>query len=140
MFKVTYISYDIMIILLKFEIYLKHRHIEVASLQRSSSVKHIADHRGSRFATDSCVPSLPSPWTLCGGVHFEHAKRRRRGVAFAQRARQGVVGTLLMMLCARCKCRICCFRHILRLPYSALIDFWALYNAAVLTFGVTAAL
>jgi len=34
----------------------------------------------------------------CGGVYFEHAQNKRRGLAFAQRFRQHAVGTLWGLL------------------------------------------
>jgi len=41
-----------------------------------------------------CEDAVQSPRTLCGGVYFEHAYNKRRGLAFAQRVRQRAVGTL----------------------------------------------
>jgi len=38
--------------------------------------------------------AVQSPRTPCGGVYFEHAQNKRRGLAFAQRA----VGTLWGLL------------------------------------------
>jgi len=39
----------------------------------------------------------------CGGVYFEHAQNKRRGLAFAQRFRQHAVATLWGLL-ERCGC------------------------------------
>jgi len=36
--------------------------------------------------------------TLCGGVYFEHAQNKRRGLAFPQRVRQHAVATLWGLL------------------------------------------
>jgi len=35
-----------------------------------------------------------SPRTPCGGVYFEHAQNKRRGLAFQQRVTQHAVATL----------------------------------------------
>jgi len=72
----------------------------VASLQRSHSVKKNAERRGARCANASnAVQTLwkrymQSPRTPCGGVYFENAQNKRRGVAFPQRVRQHAVATL----------------------------------------------
>ena len=36
---------------------------------------------------------MQSPRTPCGGVCFDHAQTKRRGLMFAQRVRQRAVGT-----------------------------------------------
>jgi len=41
---------------------------------------------------------VQSPRTPCGGVYFEHAQNKRRGLAFAQRVRQHAVATLSGLL------------------------------------------
>jgi len=44
-----------------------------------------------------CKDAMQSPRTQCGGVYFEHAQNKHRGLAFAQLVRQrcwGVVVTL----------------------------------------------
>jgi len=60
-----------------------------------------------------CDNAVQLPTTPCGGVYFEHAQNKRRGLAFPQRVRQHVVATLWCLLerrghvvsapCARCK-------------------------------------
>jgi len=41
-----------------------------------------------------CENAVQSPRTPCGGVYFEHAQNKRRGLAFPQRVRQNAVATL----------------------------------------------
>jgi len=41
-----------------------------------------------------CGNAVQSPKTPCGGVYFEHAQNKRRGLAFPQRVRQHAVATL----------------------------------------------
>jgi len=41
---------------------------------------------------------VQSPRTPCGGVYFEHAQNKRRGLAFSQRVRQHAVATLWGLL------------------------------------------
>jgi len=41
-----------------------------------------------------CGNAVQSPRTPCGGVYFEHAQNKRRGLAFPQRVRQHAVATL----------------------------------------------
>jgi len=41
---------------------------------------------------------VQSPRTPCGGVYFEHAQNKRRGLAFPQRVKQHAVATLLDLL------------------------------------------
>jgi len=41
-----------------------------------------------------CGNAVQSSRTPCGGVYFEHAQNKRRGLAFAQRVRQHAVATL----------------------------------------------
>jgi len=41
-----------------------------------------------------CGNAVQSPRTPCGGVYFEHAENKRRGLAFPQRVRQHAVATL----------------------------------------------
>ena len=41
---------------------------------------------------------MHSPRTTCGGVYFEHAQNKRRGLAFPQRVRQHAVATLWGLL------------------------------------------
>jgi len=58
-----------------------------------------AERRGARCANASnAVETLwnavESPRTPCGGVYFEHAQNKRRGMAFPQRVRQHAVATL----------------------------------------------
>jgi len=40
---------------------------------------------------------VQSPRTPCGGVCFEHAQNKRRGLAFAQRARQRLQCILIII-------------------------------------------
>jgi len=37
--------------------------------------------------------AMQSHRTPCGGVYFEHAQNKRRGLAFSQRVRQHAVGS-----------------------------------------------
>jgi len=48
------------------------------------------------------VRAVQSPRTPCGGVCFEHAQNKRRGLTFAQRVRQRAVATLWGLL-ERCE-------------------------------------
>jgi len=50
-----------------------------------------------------CGNAVQSPRTPCGGVYFEHAQNKRRGLAFTQRVRQHAVATLwgLLERCGR---------------------------------------
>jgi len=45
-----------------------------------------------------CRNAVQSPRMPCGGVYFEHAQNKRRGLAFAQRVRQHAVETLWGLL------------------------------------------
>jgi len=45
-----------------------------------------------------CGNAVQSPRTPCGGVCFEHAQNKRRGLAFPQRVRQHAVATLWGLL------------------------------------------
>jgi len=45
-----------------------------------------------------CVNAVQSPRTPCGGVYFERAQNKRRGLAIAQRIRQHGVATLWGLL------------------------------------------
>jgi len=45
-----------------------------------------------------CGNAVKSPRTPCGGVYFEHAQNKRRGLAFPQRVRQNAVATLWGLL------------------------------------------
>jgi len=45
-----------------------------------------------------CGNAVQSPRTPCGGVYFEHAQNKRRGLAFPQRVRQNAVATLWGLL------------------------------------------
>jgi len=45
-----------------------------------------------------CGNAEQSPRTPCGGVYFEHAQNKRRGLAFPQRVRQHAVATLWGLL------------------------------------------
>jgi len=45
-----------------------------------------------------CGNAVPSPRTPCGGVYFEHAQNKRRGLAFLQRVRQHAMATLWGLL------------------------------------------
>jgi len=75
-------------------------HTRVASLQRSHSFKKkSAACRGARCA--NAGKAVQSPRTPCGGVYFEHAQNKRRGLTFAQRVRQHAVG-YPRVLWARC--------------------------------------
>jgi len=42
--------------------------------------------------------AVQSPRTPCGGVYFEHAQNKRRGLAFPRRVRQHAVATLWGLL------------------------------------------
>jgi len=42
--------------------------------------------------------ALQSPRTSCGGIYFEHAQNKRRGLAFPRRVRQHAVATLWGLL------------------------------------------
>jgi len=42
--------------------------------------------------------AVQSPSTPFGGVYFEHARNKRRGLAFAKRVRQHAVATLWCLL------------------------------------------
>jgi len=42
--------------------------------------------------------AVQSPRTPCGGVYFEHAKNKRRGLVFPQRVRQHAEATLWGLL------------------------------------------
>jgi len=72
----------------------------VASLQRFHSVLKIC--RKPRCALckrqQRCANAVQSPRTPCGGVYFEHAQNKRRGLAFPQRVRQPAVATLWGLL------------------------------------------
>ena len=57
--------------------FLEPCHTRAASLQYSHSVQNTADNRVVRVVQSR---------TTLGGDHFEHARRQRRGLAFAQRA------------------------------------------------------
>jgi len=41
-----------------------------------------------------CGNDVQSPRTPCGGVYFEHAQNKRRGLAFPPRVRQHALATL----------------------------------------------
>jgi len=45
-----------------------------------------------------CGNAVQSSRTPCGGVYFEHAQNKRRGLAFPQRVRQHAVSTLWGLL------------------------------------------
>jgi len=45
-----------------------------------------------------CGSAVQSPRTPCGGVYFEHAQNKRRGLAFPHRVRQHAVATLWGLL------------------------------------------
>jgi len=66
--------------------------------------KTIAERRGARCENaNNAVHTLwkrykQSPRTPCGGVYFEHAQNKRRGLAFPQRVRQHAEATLWGLL------------------------------------------
>jgi len=45
-----------------------------------------------------CGNAVKSPRTPCGGVYFEHAQNKRRGLVFQKRVRQHAVATLWGLL------------------------------------------
>ena len=45
-----------------------------------------------------CGNAVQSPRTPCSGVYFEHAKNKRRGLAFPQHVRQHAEATLWDLL------------------------------------------
>jgi len=45
-----------------------------------------------------CGNAVQSPRTPCGGVYFEHAQNKRRGLAFPRRVRQHAVAMLWDLL------------------------------------------
>jgi len=45
-----------------------------------------------------CANAVQSPRTPCGGVYFERAQNKRRGLAIPQRVRQHAVATLWGLL------------------------------------------
>ena len=81
------------------------------TLQRSHSFRKLqnAEVRAVQTLTTLCKRcgnAVQSPRTQFGGVYFEHAQNKRRGLAFPQRVRQHAVGSSRAPW-ARCERAVC---------------------------------